>query len=440
MTLVIGGNTYPVHQDPRWHTNRAATFPNEPFQSLFSEDQDLHVEAQRLKTFLLWPTWGKADPNKLAQTGFFFTGDEDKCKCFECAVEISHWSESESPMSVHKRKSPYCALVRGGKTKNVPLNPEPSDEKSSKGSKNRRKGKKANGANQADQADSLEDEPDSNTTSPLAVPDSHTSGATGTSKFVPLAKSQRLVEEFDRSNMKLEENRLRTFEGKWPSDNPLSPGKVARAGFWYLGPHDRVECAFCRGRLLNFVPGDDPVGEHARHFPACPFIQELNNEPLRALKTRSARAMLQLGYSEANILMAINMCKQDGKEYPKAEDIQDAIFVLEEEKEKQTEAAVRVAVDNAYQCDGHRSGFSTGFTDENECDSTISAPEEVKQLRKKNEELKLSTTCKVCLGKEVNCVFLPCRHLVCCSDCASRIDYCPVCRLKIIGTVKTFMA
>jgi len=65
--------------------------------------------------------------------------------------------------------------------------------------------------------------------------------------------------------------RLSTFSD-WPATAKVTPADVARAGFFYTGGTDRVQCAFCRGYLRNWVDGDTPEGEHRRHFPACPFV------------------------------------------------------------------------------------------------------------------------------------------------------------------------
>jgi len=53
----------------------------------------------------------------------------------------------------------------------------------------------------------------------------------------------------------------------------VSAVELARAGFFYTGAIDRVQCAFCQGFLRNWVDGDTPEGEHRRHFPDCPFVR-----------------------------------------------------------------------------------------------------------------------------------------------------------------------
>lgn len=47
------------------------------------------------------------------------------------------------------------------------------------------------------------------------------------------------------------------------------------------------------------------------------------------------------------------------------------------------------------------------------------------------EQIKQEQMCKVCLDKNSNCVFIPCGHICCCSDCASALRTCPICRAKI---------
>lgn len=51
-----------------------------------------------------------------------------------------------------------------------------------------------------------------------------------------------------------------------------SPDSLARAGFYYTGPDDRVKCFFCGNILGQWEKDDDPWKEHAQWFPDCPFL------------------------------------------------------------------------------------------------------------------------------------------------------------------------
>ena len=64
---------------------------------------------------------------------------------------------------------------------------------------------------------------------------------------------------------------------------------------------------------------------------------------------------------------------------------------------------------------------------------------EITRLKQENEQLKSNMTCKICLDARVGELFLPCRHLVCCTECAAAVKACPLCREHIVGTIKTFL-
>ncbi|XP_066442507.1 baculoviral IAP repeat-containing protein 7 [Eleutherodactylus coqui] len=80
--------------------------------------------------------------------------------------------------------------------------------------------------------------------------------------------------------MRREASRLQTYT-TWPDSNPVSPRDLARAGFYYLGPLDQVQCFCCRGVLRCWEPGDQPQREHTKYFPSCPFVlgREVGNIP-----------------------------------------------------------------------------------------------------------------------------------------------------------------
>lgn len=69
------------------------------------------------------------------------------------------------------------------------------------------------------------------------------------------------------------ENRIRTFIGRWKL-NFITPEQMAKAGFYYLGPGDRVRCMFCAKEVDRWQPGDNPVTEHKRVSPLCIFFKE----------------------------------------------------------------------------------------------------------------------------------------------------------------------
>ena len=93
--------------------------------------------------------------------------------------------------------------------------------------------------------------------------------------------------------MRTERERLLTFQN-WPADVPVTSGDLARAGFFFLGPEDKVQCFCCGGVLRCWVQGDSPAAEHKRHFPNCKFIlgRPVGNIPLQAGSSDSVDGQL----------------------------------------------------------------------------------------------------------------------------------------------------
>ena len=48
------------------------------------------------------------------------------------------------------------------------------------------------------------------------------------------------------------------------------------------------------------------------------------------------------------------------------------------------------------------------------------------------------TLCIICYKKTKNIVYHNCNHLVCCEDCANKVDICPICRKEIVKTQKIY--
>lgn len=104
---------------------------------------------------------------------------------------------------------------------------------------------------------------------------------------------QAMLHILEEPQMRREGERLRTFHN-WPADAPVTSGDLAKAGFFFLGPGDKVQCFCCGGILRCWVQGDSPATEHKRHFPACSFIlgRAVGNIPLQADSSDSVDGQL----------------------------------------------------------------------------------------------------------------------------------------------------
>ncbi|KAK6486086.1 inhibitor of apoptosis protein isoform X1 [Huso huso] len=68
--------------------------------------------------------------------------------------------------------------------------------------------------------------------------------------------------------------RMSTF-AKFPASGAVLERSLARAGFYYTGVGDRVQCFRCKVTVENWQAGECPAERHKRQSPDCPFVQGL---------------------------------------------------------------------------------------------------------------------------------------------------------------------
>ena len=86
--------------------------------------------------------------------------------------------------------------------------------------------------------------------------------------------SSRPAVSFDPidDDMENEAQRLRSFHRNNGWRGAVDPRQLAAAGFYYTGIHDHVKCFACDISLKAWLPADDPMQEHWKNQPNCPFI------------------------------------------------------------------------------------------------------------------------------------------------------------------------
>ena len=76
--------------------------------------------------------------------------------------------------------------------------------------------------------------------------------------------------------LKFEMLRLKTFE-HWNDYNKAHPIKLAKAGFVYTGHGSHVHCFVCRCNKQDWNKDMDPMTEHTKLNPHCPFVCHFAN-------------------------------------------------------------------------------------------------------------------------------------------------------------------
>ncbi|XP_053500174.1 baculoviral IAP repeat-containing protein 7 [Ictalurus furcatus] len=389
-----------------------------------SDGNRMHSEEERLSTFHNWPLNDSDRSAELARASFYFLGPGDMVRCFRYDRTLRHWAHDDSPTGGHRRHFPACEFESRTDTSYVRRVRASTDS--------------VDGQLLSQLQRLAADE--QVTTSQAAYPD-----------------------------MEPEDTRLTTFSN-WPTSSSIQPDTLARAGFFYTGHSDNVKCFFCNGSLRNWEPGDDPWQEHAKWFPRCEYLMqsrgqeyinhvqqsffntlelasEAQNSTPRNITTghdvlsgqsASAAAMfspvvqavLQMGFEQAPVESLVQShFLLTGHHYTSVSDLVADVLQAEEEGRQGSDNNTEPVLRQSSSASGMKLQTSLG----EKVLVTLSAEEQLKQLQEER-------TCKVCMDKLVSMVFIPCGHLVVCSDCAASLQHCPICRAVIRGSMRAFMS
>lgn len=269
------------------------------------------------------------------------------------------------------------------------------------------------------------------------------------------------------------EERLKSFKDViWPTEIHANPQNLSNAGFYYIGPIDRVKCAFCGGKLKKWLINDSPVEEHILHFPDCSFVKQfvkvsdaLLKPNLRSPNTlndyiSSEELMLKLKKPQtikmSDYELAISTLKKMGKKQAIIEKatIKCNIKLLSLNLENLLKT-IQLLERNIIFSANDENYISNQDDDDDDEEKTkneyIQELETyINKLHSEKDELQLSITlekessinttitCKVCLENKADTLFLLCRHFATCRICANQLKDCPICRENIMGTVDVY--
>lgn len=203
------------------------------------------------------------------------------------------------------------------------------------------------------------------------------------------------------------DSRLATFEdGDWPVSF-LSGRQMADAGFYSLHVDDTVCCPYCKVWVGNWEEGDDPLADHWKWSPRCPYLcgAEGDGWPLRATPVCGGGSREPESRPKPNCVdRGVDVCDQltdNRRGSPTSPHLND------ENASEPTEPVC---------CVGSREPESRP------------QPKVVDQL-----------LCKICYDDTVSVLLDGCCHLVMCDECADNVTICPVCRAKITNRIHVYL-
>nr|QEY08360.1 inhibitor of apoptosis [Phenacoccus solenopsis] len=174
----------------------------------------MNFERSRLRTFENWPSNAPIDKKCIAEAGFYYMGQNLEVQCFSCGGRISEWYPGDEVMVKHRLLDSRCPFV---------LNPAASGNV------------------------------------PLSVNNESSSNRS----------------ENDVNKYRSEEARLQSFLD-WPIPSGIEGYRLAKAGFYWIQELKKVRCAFCGIDNPHWDNSVDPIVEHRRYSPMCPFLNNLS--------------------------------------------------------------------------------------------------------------------------------------------------------------------
>ncbi|XP_060070293.1 baculoviral IAP repeat-containing protein 7-like [Ylistrum balloti] len=245
--------------------------------------------------------------------------------------------------------------------------------------------------------------------------------------------------------------RISSFSG-WSGSQ--TPKLMAEAGFVYAGYTDYTRCFFCGGGLKNWEDGDDPWIEHARWFPKCVYLRQNKGvvfiQLVQETLDTEEKVRIHVQDNTKFSLEKVALFEKDIEELPVVQSVVQLGYSPERVKQvvKQlsakeiagihsTDVLLKLITDKrSTDSYGHGSTISGGVASTN---TTETEECKKRQLLEENRRLRRNKMCRICEEEDASITFLPCAHLVCCDVCSQAMRRCPVCRVTIQGSIKTWL-
>ncbi|XP_012677467.1 baculoviral IAP repeat-containing protein 2 isoform X1 [Clupea harengus] len=348
---------------------------------------------ERLLTFVNWPLRIPVRPDQLAKAGFYYVGRNDDVKCFCCDGGLRCWESGDDPWVEHAKWFPRCEYLLQEKGQEFVHQiqarfPRLFEQLLTNGDSNSREIVDPPVVLLSPGEERSEDAIMMNTPvvkSALEMGfDRNLVKQTVQSKILTSGENYKTVQE-------LVSDLLSAEDEKREEEKELFAEEMASDGFTFLKKHHTA--------LTQRLKSVQSLMDHLLEEKVISQEEYDTISNCTTVKRQTAQ-LIDLVLSKGNAASEVfrNWIKKND------------VYLLRELMAQANEAA----------------SPSQDLSD---------LPME-EQLRRLQEE----RTCKVCMDKEVNIVFIPCGHLVVCKECAPSLRKCPICRGVVKGTVRTFLS
>lgn len=348
---------------------------------------------ERRLTFVNWPSRIPVRPDQLAKAGFYYVGRNDDVKCFCCDGGLRCWESGDDPWVEHAKWFPRCEYLLQEKGQEFVHQiqarfPRLFEQLLTNGDSSSREFVDPPVVHLGPGEERSEDAVMMNTPvikSALEMGfDRSLVKQTVQSKILTSGENYRTVQE-------LVSDLLSAEDQKREEEREMMAEAMASDGFTFVKRHQAA--------LIQRLKSVEPVLEHLREQNVLSAEEYSGLQAQTTAQQQNAR-LIELVLTKGNAAAEVfrNWIQKND------------VHLLRDLMAQSNEAA----------------SPSQDLSD---------LPME-EQLRRLQEE----RTCKVCMDKEVNIVFIPCGHLVVCKECAPSLRKCPICRGLVKGTVRTFLS
>ena len=401
---------------------------------------ELQSEHHRLTTFVDWPQNSPINPCELAAAGFYYLGNGDNVKCYKCGCGLCNWDPNDTPWGEHLKWSPNCPLVIEHFQGRSAIDPVEGTEFTPE---------KVPQSSRAPYGGLLQLQQTQNAAA-LEYPQPKPSGqhhvrphridqeistnfSTAQNPYNRQNPSSEHVYTFASPVTVIHPSRKSCSKSLSPPATSQSPLKMAASSqpqSLCLTSQDIdhiVEMGFTRATVDEVI--STQLANTGQTFTS---VDELTNAVLEYGGTITLS-------STANQTSATPTGMSPTVQSPI---ISGPVPTLRDITRESGATMVQTFNSNTHPAEQHREELRRTHSAPHTMESVPTGPEseEHESLEKKLERMQEERTCKICMDAEIGIVFLPCGHLVCCPNCASGVELCPMCRRPIQESVRTYMS